>query len=60
MRNCFLEGASTIDRPHWIAANQILSRNARIVTMSSGPNLRKYRKYVFEKSDELFALYVLM
>ncbi|KAF5355238.1 hypothetical protein D9758_005998 [Tetrapyrgos nigripes] len=38
------QGASTIDRPHWIAANQILSRNARIVTMSSGPNLRKFRK----------------
>ncbi|KAK7445459.1 hypothetical protein VKT23_014878 [Stygiomarasmius scandens] len=38
------QGASTIDRPHWVAANEILARNTRIVTMSSGPNLRKYRK----------------
>ncbi len=39
-------GVDTVDRPRFIAANEILSGGLRTVLTGAGPRIRKLRKYV--------------
>ena len=41
------EGSALADRPHSIAAGEMLSKGLRFVALRSGERLRRYRKAAF-------------
>jgi hypothetical protein len=44
------EGNSSVDRPHCIAANDMLSGGMRILLLSDGTRLKNMRRYGFIQS----------